>query len=201
MKRILSTFILASTLFFSLNSCGVTEKTIVNREVKSEKYGTLLLGKQTLSQFQKEPFKTWYDEEYANYETDKTTLALLGKSLNKYNLKVFVGTWCSDSHREFPRLIKILNESGYPLNKLTIIALSKRMESPESEEIKYHINRVPTIVLERYGREIGRIVEYPETGFLEQDLYNIVKRDGNIKKVKTKKAKKTKKVKKAKKNN
>lgn len=194
--------IVLTIIFSALFSCGVSEKVVVNRQVNSEKDGKILLGQQTLSQFQKEPFKTWYDESYANYDSDKTTLAMLGKSLNKYSLKVFVGTWCEDSHREFPRLIKILEELKYPMSKMKIIALSRRMESPESEELTYHINRVPTIVVERYGKEVGRITEYPESGFLEQDLYNIVivKQDGGIKtkKAKAKKEKKPKKEKKVK---
>lgn len=169
---------LSTVLLLGIASCGVVEKTVVNRQVDSEQYGKVLLGKQTLSQFQQEPFKTWYDEEYANYETDKNTIALLKKSkeLNKYGLTVFVGTWCGDSHREFPRLIKILKEVDYPLSKMKIVALSRRMESPESEELTYHVKKVPTIVVERYGREVGRIVEAPSTGFLEQDLYNLVKK-------------------------
>lgn len=182
MRKKITMPILLTAILALLYSCGVQEKTVVNREVDSQSYGKILLGQQMLSQFQKEPFKTWYDEAYANYDTDKTTLALLGKSLNKYNLKVFVGTWCEDSHREFPRLIKILESIGYPIGRMKIIALSKKMESPESEELTYHIVRVPTIIVEKYGREVGRIVETPETGFIEQDLYNIIHRDGGTKK-------------------
>lgn len=159
----------------TLNSCA--QKVIINREVDTKEYGKMLLGTQALSQFQKEPYKTWYDENYKIYPVDKTALEGLKKEkLNSYNMTVFLGTWCGDSKRNFPRLMKILDATKFPHTKLTIIALNRKKQSPNGEEVKYNITHVPTIILEKYGKEIGRITEEPETGFIEKDLLNIIKK-------------------------
>jgi thiol-disulfide isomerase/thioredoxin len=108
----------------TVNSCA--ERVIVNREVESKNDGKMLLGTQTLDQFRKDPFKTWFDEEYNRYQVDQTGLAELKEKLNSYSLVVFVGSWCEDSHREFPRLIKILDALKYNTGKMQIIAVNRK---------------------------------------------------------------------------
>ncbi|WP_379969004.1 TlpA family protein disulfide reductase [Epilithonimonas sp. UC225_85] len=176
MKKISILFGFLALMF--ITSCA--ERVIVNREVDSKNDGKMLLGTQTLDQFRKEPYKTWFDEEYNRYQIDQPTLAELKKErLNSYSLVVFVGSWCEDSHREFPRLIKILETVKYNPDKMQIIAVNRKKESPSGEEGLYNISRVPTIIVKKYGKEIGRITEMPETGFLEKDLLNILKKDNN----------------------
>ena len=165
--------IIGLTLF---TSCA--ERVIINREVDSKNDGKMLLGTQTLDQIKKEPYKEWFEEEYNRYQLDQKSLGELKKErLNSYNIVVFIGTWCEDSHREFPRLIKILDALKYNPDKLQLIAVNRKKESPSGEEGLYNVKKVPTIILKKYGKEIGRIVEMPETGYLERDLLNILKRD------------------------
>lgn len=176
MKKI--SILLGIIALISINSCA--ERVIVNREVESKKDGKMLLGTQTLDQFKQEPFKNWFDEEYNRYQVDQSSLAELRKEkLNSYNLVVFVGSWCEDSHREFPRLIKILDALKYNSEKMQIIAVNRKKEAPAGEEGLYNITRVPTIIVKKYGKEIGRITEMPETGYLERDLLNILKKDNS----------------------
>lgn len=84
-----------------------------------------------------------------------------------------------------PRLLKILGAANYPKEKLNIIAVNRKMESPSGEEGLYNIKKVPTIIVKKYGRELGRITETPKSGYLERDLAEILRTDdgnsvGNI---------------------
>jgi hypothetical protein len=58
-----------------------------------------------------------------------------------------MGTWCEDSHRDFPRLMKILEEVKYPENKLTIIAVNRKKESPTGDEGLYNIRKFLPLLL------------------------------------------------------
>ena len=175
MKKNLIKIALFSACIIGLQSCE-SRKVIVNREVESSTDGQLLLGTQTRSQFQKAPFSDWFDPEYANYQLDQDAISGLKKEkLKSCQITVFVGTWCGDSHREFPRLMKILDEINFPENRLTIIAVNRKKESPNGEEAIFNIQRVPTIIVRKYGKEVGRIIEYPKSGFLERDLLDIIK--------------------------
>lgn len=176
MKKILSVMILSAALASSCDS----QKVVVNREIDSSKDGKMLLGTQTKDQFSKEPFSGWYNAEHDNYSIDAETVALLKKEkLSSYQLTVVMGTWCDDSHREFPRLMKILEAADYPEQKLQIIAVNRKKESPSGEESTMNIQRVPTIIVKKYGKEIGRIIETPKSGWLEKDLLEIIKKDNS----------------------
>lgn len=179
MKKIISTISFAAISLLALQSCDA-QKVVVNRQVETQNDGSMLLGTQTIDQFQKTPFSDWYTKEHDEYKIDETSVAELKKEkLNSYQIVTFLGTWCEDSHREFPRLMKILEAVDYPDAKLTIIAVNKKKEAPNGEEGLYNIQKVPTIIVKKYGKEIGRIIEFPKTGFLERDLLEIIKKDNN----------------------
>lgn len=177
MKKFIATATFALASILVLQSCE-PRKVVVNRQVESQTDGQLLLGTQTKDQFLKEPFSEWYSKEHDEYKMDEASVAALKKEkLSSYQIITVLGTWCEDSHREFPRLMKVLEAVNYPEQKLTIIAVNRKKEAPNGEEGIYNIQRVPTIIVKKYGKEIGRIIEFPKTGFLEKDLLEIIKKD------------------------
>lgn len=177
MKKYATILFAASTLFFFLQSCE-SQKVVVNREVKTKNDGKMLLGHQTKNQFLKEPYREWFVKEHDEYAIDQKTVEKLKKEkLNSYSLTLVMGTWCEDSHREVPRFFKILEAVGYQESKLNIIAVNRKKEAPNGEEGPYNIQKVPTIIVQKYGKEIGRIIESPSTGYLERDLLEIIQKD------------------------
>lgn len=179
MMKIVKSILAISLIAYTFQSCGVN-KVVVNREVDSQNYGKMLLGTQTKNQLLKAPYSDWYVQEHDEYAVDQASLEELKKEkLNSYNLVVFLGTWCGDSHREVPRLMKILETLKYPEQKLTIIAVNRKKEAPNGEEGIYNIQKVPTIIVKKYGKEIGRIIESPQSGWLEKDLLQIIKKDNS----------------------
>ena len=69
-------------------------------------------------------------------------------------------------------------EEGYS-KYVKIVAVNRKKESPTGEEVKYNIQKVPTIIVERYGKEIGRIIEMPASGYIERDLVEILKKNNH----------------------
>lgn len=177
MKKIAQSIFAATTLFLTLQSCNA-QKMVVNREVQTTNDGKMLLGHQTKNQLLKEPYSEWYSKEHDEYAIDQNAIAELKKEkINTYNITLVMGTWCEDSHREVPRLFKILEAANYPENKVDIIAVNRKKEAPGGEEGPYNIQKVPTIIVQKYGKEIGRIIESPQSGYLERDLVEILKKD------------------------
>ena len=76
---------------------------------------------------------------------------------------LFFGTWCHDSEREVPRLLKLLETAGLSEDKLTLIALNYRKREPEGRATKFNVRYTPTAIFMRDGEEVGRIVERPNT--------------------------------------
>jgi thiol-disulfide isomerase/thioredoxin len=177
MKKIITNIAVVSCMAFTAQQVNA-QKVVVNREVETTNDGKMLLGNQLRDQFLKAPYADWYVKEHDEYAVDQKAISELRKDkINSYNIIVFMGTWCEDSHRDFPRLMRILDELKYPENKLTIIALNRKKESPNGDEGLFNIQKVPTIIVQKYGKEIGRIVEMPKSGYIERDLAEILKKD------------------------
>lgn len=177
MKKFITNIVAFSSLFLAAQQLNA-QKVVVNREVETQKDGKMLLGNQLKEQFLKAPYADWYVKEHDEYALDQKAVSELKKGkIGTYDMIVFMGTWCEDSHRDFPRLMKILEAVNYPENKLNIIAVNRKKESPTGDESLYNLQKVPTIILKRYGKEIGRIVEMPTTGYIERDLVEILKKN------------------------
>ncbi|MBB6330160.1 thiol-disulfide isomerase/thioredoxin [Chryseobacterium sediminis] len=177
MKKFITNIVAFSSLFLAVQQLSA-QKVVVNREVETQKDGKMLLGNQLKEQFLKAPYADWYVKEHDEYALDQKAVSELKKEkIGTYDMIVFMGTWCEDSHRDFPRLMKILEAVNYPENKLTIIAVNRKKESPTGDESLYNLQKVPTIILKRYGKELGRIIEMPTTGYIERDLVEILKKN------------------------
>lgn len=77
---------------------------------------------------------------------------------------VYLGTWCGDSRREISRLWKAIElGGGKPAFNIQYIALDRDMAAPGftvPPELKY----VPTLVVTKGGKELGRIIESAPMG-------------------------------------
>ncbi|MDR6369923.1 thiol-disulfide isomerase/thioredoxin [Chryseobacterium bernardetii] len=177
MKKFITNIVAFSSLFLAAQQL-TAQKVVVNREVETQNDGKMLLGNQLKEQFLKAPYADWYVKEHDEYVLDQKAVSELKKEkIGTYDIIVFMGTWCEDSHRDFPRLIKILEAVSYPESKLNIIAVNRKKESPTGDESLYNLQKVPTIILKRYGKEVGRIIEMPTTGYIERDLVQILKKN------------------------
>ena len=83
---------------------------------------------------------------------------------------MFFGTWCHDSEREVPRLLKLLEAAGLSENNLSLIALDYRKREPKGRAVKFNVRYTPTAIFMREGVEVGRIVERPATTLHEEIL-------------------------------
>jgi thiol-disulfide isomerase/thioredoxin len=116
----------------------------------------------------------WYVPEYASYEPDKKVIDQLKiKNGLDYTLTVVLGTWCGDSKAQIPRLIKILDESGFNYDNLNMICVDRKKQATGIDLTSYNIVKVPTIIVFIDEEELGRIIETPAEN-LENDLLNIL---------------------------
>ncbi len=118
MRKLITNITVISGLFLTIQQFHA-QKVVVNREVETTNDGKMLLGNQLKEQFLKAPYADWYVKEHDEYVLDQKAIGELKKQkINSYSITVFMGTWCEDSHRDFPRLMKILEEVKYPDRKL-----------------------------------------------------------------------------------
>lgn len=132
-----------------------------------------LVGIKTLSDFKNPPNADWFNKEYEAYDLDKRTIKKLQKHLENIQIKVFMSVWCHDSHREIPRLYKVLDAINFDSKNLEVIALNRSKKTPDNLQEGYQVIRTPTIIFYEKHEELGRYIEKPIAS-LEKDMLKIV---------------------------
>ena len=108
--------------------------------------------------------------ECAAYPARVDLLRQVQSLLPAARVRVVSAAWCKDCRREVPRFARIVER----LPTWTIELLGYDAET----RAELQIDRIPTFIVEPPdgSRELGRIVERPESGSLEGDLLAIAER-------------------------
>ena len=177
-------FIIIIISLITISSCSVPRNSsspvLVNQISKDSRGNDMLLGKCTRAVLLQSPFAEWFKPNYDSYIVDSFTCNFIRPLLANKSIPIFMGTWCGDSRREVPRVLKMLDCCGFPMSDLTLVMVgnsdSLYKKSPQHEEAGKNIVSVPTIIVEQKNAEMGRIIESPITS-LEKDLLAILRKE------------------------
>ena len=106
-----------------------------------------------------------WEAERSSYVPDPKAVKRLSSAVGRYRVVVVLGSWCSDSRREVPRLEKIVETVGGGVFTIDLegVDRTKRVlvTSPAAGLLTGRTaDRVPTLVLlDADGQELGRVVE------------------------------------------
>ena len=114
---------------------------------------------------------TWFLNRYDKYHPSIKELSQI--NFNEIKIKIFMGTWCHDSKREIPRLIKILDNLKFDQSNVEIIGLTKEKKGYFNDYSRYNITNTPTIIFYKNKKEVGRIIEKPKET-LESNMLSIL---------------------------
>jgi hypothetical protein len=71
--------------------------------------------------------------------------------------------------------MKILGLAAVPPGDIHLYGVDRHKKDPSGEAKRWHISRIPTVIILSRDREIGRIVENPKVSW-EDDILNILSR-------------------------
>ena len=133
----------------------------------------ILLGKVSYAQMTHYT-NEWFNAEYDRYKVNASLITKISPLLDDKTVVLLMGTWCEDSQREVPGMMKILDQSGYAVEDMEIIAVDEDKRTPDGLEKNHALAYVPALIFYENGKEINRIVEFP-IGTLEEDIHAILK--------------------------
>ncbi len=117
-----------------------------------------------------EPFA----DNYRRAPVDRSIADVMVSNRNgPVTVKIVFGSWCSDSQAGVPVVLRLLD--AVPAVTTELLAVDREKKDPEGQAATLGIQRVPTVIVEQGGREIGRIVEFPKTSWRD-DLLAILNR-------------------------
>ena len=107
-----------------------------------------------------------------NYDAYEVTAGIDGLPAD-LKVKILFGTWCHDSEREVPRMLKLLAASGVKEDNISLISLDIRKEEPEGRAKALDVRFTPTFIFFSDDVELGRIIERPVES-LQADIAEMV---------------------------
>jgi thiol-disulfide isomerase/thioredoxin len=147
----------------------------LNQIVVDEKLNNdVLIGMCDRNAFESEVFAGDFNTGYSEYQPDATIIKQLKKMKKGLEIVIVMASWCGDSKEQVPRFYKILDEIDFKDSDLTLIAVDGEKTAGEVDISALGIERVPTFLFYKEGREIGKIVESPTGSSLERDMLLIL---------------------------
>ncbi len=98
---------------------------------------------------------------------------MFAKHKDSIQLVVFLGTWCEDSHVIIPKLFPFLDAAGFSNDRLTVIGVDRNKKTISHLSDAFNVTNVPTVIVMKEGKELGRVVEYGHYGMVEKELAEI----------------------------
>jgi len=113
-------------------------------------------------------------EIYINrYTPDSASVNYLSAYPDSVTLIVFMGSWCRESKKYIPGLMKTLELAESEFIITEYIAVDQQKKIPQIFLKEFEIKYIPTVVVLKGNKELGRIVEKPRQ-LIETDLIQIL---------------------------
>lgn len=154
-----------------------TEKPLpVTTGITIEEQTPFIMGKINRANLLTYEHSQWFQKEYDAFKIDTNWVAEMQPFAQGLRYKLFLGTWCEDSQREVPGMIKILDALGIEKTDLVLYATDEDKKTPDQYEQGLNITNIPTLIFYKNEQEMNRIVELPvET--LYRDFAKILKNE------------------------
>ncbi|MEO8771727.1 MAG: thioredoxin family protein [Ferruginibacter sp.] len=169
MKQFL--FVLVFTISVFTNVHAQTPYT----SFKDDQQVTILNGIISKYILQNDPVFNWYASNQSGYTPTVELINTLEAAKGKVSFVIFGGTWCDDTQFILPRFFKLQEKSGIPDSSISFFGVNRDKKTLGNFADVFKIKSVPTIIVLKDGKEVGRVVEYGKTGKWDIELGELVK--------------------------
>ncbi|MEO6489042.1 MAG: thioredoxin family protein [Ferruginibacter sp.] len=136
---------------------------------------TILNGIISKYALQNYPAFTWYTSNQKTYTPAIDIVNAMETSKDKVQFVLFGGTWCEDTQFILPKFFKLQEQSGFPDKSISFFAVDRSKQTLGNVAGAFKITNVPTIIVMKDGKEVGRVVEYGKTGKWDVELAEFLK--------------------------
>lgn len=117
----------------------------------------------------------WFQQNQASYKVNEDAVNAIKANASQIRFIVFGGTWCGDTKYILPRFYSLLDAASFPQEKVTLLGVDRNKKTIGYLAEALGIINVPTILVMKDGKEVGRVVEYGKTGLWDKELGEIIR--------------------------
>ncbi|HEV2856241.1 MAG TPA: thioredoxin family protein [Thermoanaerobaculia bacterium] len=165
--RVVSPLLVSALVLTSLACTTASPQGAGRSEAKAKEEG-VLVGPVTRDQVEGASAE-WMQAE-VEAQPDAQVAQALASVEPGADVTVYLGTWCSDSRREVPRLWKAIDAAGGTVPfTLHYVGVDHDKKEPAAAIAEGDVHYLPTFIVRRGGKEVGRVIETSPNG-IERDL-------------------------------
>jgi hypothetical protein len=177
MKKLIIVLIALPFLFSCSTQNKVSKNTTpyhsyqVSYDSKNRK---VLRGLITRTDIENDTAFSWFKENYNLGRPDDSAVAAFKQHAQDFQTLIFAGTWCPDTQNLLPQFYRMTDAAGYADSNISLIGVDHDKVTFDNLQRTFHLVDVPTFIIMKNGKEVGRIVEYGESGEAMKELGKIV---------------------------
>lgn len=137
-------------------------------------HGKILKGLLSRSDIESDTSFAWFPKNYKLGRPDAKAVTAFKQHAGDFKMLIFAGTWCPDTHNLLPEFYRLTDAAGYPDNNISLIGVDYNKTTFDNLEKTFNVTEVPTFIVMKDGKEVGRIVEYGESGEAMKELGKII---------------------------
>lgn len=141
-------------------------------EVTVEGPDKILKGVLSRDLIQKDSTFKWYAQNKQGYVPNADVVAAF-KAKPGLHFIVFGGTWCDDTKNILPKFFSLADAAAIPAGNISLIGVDRNKKTLGYLAESLNIINVPTMIVLKDGKEVGRVVEYGKTGQWDKELAEI----------------------------
>jgi thiol-disulfide isomerase/thioredoxin len=170
MKHLSKIFVIAAVLFTTSAWSQKTTWPKLYAEAKDRDSTKMLLGFVDRAQITNDTAFGWYANTLKYFKPNAEAVSTIKGKTDSMYILLFAGTWCEDSQQILPKYLSTLDAAGLPADRVTIIATDRAKTTVANLHKTFGITNVPTLIMLKQGKEVGRIVEYGSTALMDKEL-------------------------------
>jgi thiol-disulfide isomerase/thioredoxin len=153
---------------------GILTRAQAGYEVSGDGGGKVLKGLISRDLLAEDPAFSWFRENQAGYAPDPDVIATLKAKGDRVQFLVFGGTWCDDTKYLLPKFFSLLDAASIPEKQVILVGVDQDKRSTNHLSEDMHITQIPTFIVLKDGKEVGRVTAYGRAGQWDKEIADII---------------------------
>jgi len=116
----------------------------------------------------------WFATNQKGFTPQTAAVEAFKNAKDSIHILAFGGTWCDDTKYLLPKFFALADAAGFPQERITMLGVDRNKKTVNHLSEAFNVTLVPTFIVLKNGKEIGRVVEYGKYGMVDKELGEIV---------------------------
>ena len=153
---------------------GILTRAESEYTVTSDGTHKILKGLISRDMLEKDAAFSWFQQNRCTYTPDAALTTLVRTQTAQVRFLVFTATWNEDAQYILPRFYALMDAASVRPDQVTLVGVDQEKKTLYHLTETMHITSIPTFIILRNGKEIGRIQPKSKYSAWEKELSAIL---------------------------